>query len=76
MKIPKLSVAQMMGIAGLIGNLVHKVQELHGDKTGEEKHAIVKDLAIQSLPIIEGLSGLDLNDPLIIEAIDACIAAE
>ncbi len=72
----KFNLGKVLSVAQLIGGFVQKVQQSHPNDPGADKHAIVKELAIQALPIIEGLSGADLSRPEVMDAIDAVIVAE
>jgi hypothetical protein len=72
----KISLGQILSAAQMIGGFVQKVQDAHPNAPGADKHAIVRDLALDALPVIEGITGKDLNNPLILEAVDAVISAE
>jgi hypothetical protein len=71
------NISKIVGIAQTIGSLVSTVQQVKGDAaSGADKHEIVKNAAIGLIPAIEGVTGEDLNDPLVAQAIDDVIKAE
>lgn len=77
MKLPKIDIGKVLGVASLVGSLVKATQEKLKGKSGADKHAVVLDQVKALLPILEGLSGEDLaNDALLAKAVDTLIAAE
>lgn len=72
----KFNLGQILSLATVIGKFVKKVQDAHPNAPGADKHAIVRDLAVDALPLVEGISGIDLNDPKAIALIDQVIVAE
>lgn len=77
MKFDFSNIGKLIGIAQTIGSIVATVQQIKGDNaSGADKHEIVRNAAIGLIPAIEGITGQDLNNPLIAQAIDDVIKAE
>lgn len=71
------NLGKLVGIAQAIGSIVATVQRIKGDHaSGADKHDIVRNAAIGLIPAVEGVTGEDLNNPLVIQAIDDVIKAE
>ncbi len=72
----KFNLGNILNVANLIGGFVQKIQDAHPNAPGADKHAIVRDLAVDAIPVIEGVSGIDINDPQALSLIDQVIVAE
>lgn len=72
----KINLGSLITIAQTIGHFVGKVQKANPNMPGADKHQIVRDLVLDAIPVIEGISGIDINDPAAMALVDQVIVAE
>jgi hypothetical protein len=71
-----LDISKVLGVAQVVAGVVRAVQSAHADKAGADKHEIARTAILGLLPGLEGLTGAELDNPEVVEAVNACIVAE